>query len=83
MRLTVTYSRELAKSNPKYWAGRANLYTPDIDNVVKLVQDALNHVAWKDDKQITQITVKKERWTPNGTGNHIKIQVDYLREGRE
>jgi Holliday junction resolvase RusA-like endonuclease len=33
---------------------------PDIDNVVKIVLDALNKMAFKDDNQITKIDVEKK-----------------------
>ena len=32
---------------------------PDMDNIVKVVADALNKVAYKDDSQIVECTVKK------------------------
>lgn len=32
---------------------------PDLDNVVKLVLDALNRVAYEDDKQVISLTAKK------------------------
>ena len=32
---------------------------PDIDNVVKLVKDALNGLAWRDDSQVIAITGRK------------------------
>lgn len=32
---------------------------PDIDNIVKIVLDALNKVAFKDDNQVTKIEVEK------------------------
>ena len=34
---------------------------PDCDNVAKAVMDALNGVAFVDDAQVSQLTVKKER----------------------
>jgi Holliday junction resolvase RusA-like endonuclease len=33
---------------------------PDIDNLVKLVLDALNRVAWDDDSQVTHIDAAKQ-----------------------
>ena len=33
---------------------------PDIDNIAKIVLDALNQIAFKDDNQITQIVVNKK-----------------------
>lgn len=32
---------------------------PDIDNVVKIIADSLNKIAYKDDSQITDLTIKK------------------------
>ena len=32
---------------------------PDVDNIAKVVCDALNGVAYEDDKQIVELTVKK------------------------
>ena len=32
---------------------------PDADNLVKVVMDALNHVAWYDDAQVVDIDVRK------------------------
>ena len=32
---------------------------PDIDNIVKIILDALNKMAFKDDSQITKIQVEK------------------------
>lgn len=31
----------------------------DGDNIAKIVQDALNHIAWKDDRQIADLKVRK------------------------
>lgn len=33
---------------------------PDTDNVVKIVTDGLNGIAWEDDKQIVEIRASKE-----------------------
>ena len=33
---------------------------PDIDNIVKIVLDALNKIAFKDDNQITKLNVEKK-----------------------
>ena len=50
--------RPLAKSNPKYWVGRADLGKPDWDNFGKVV-DAGNLVIWVDDGQIVDGRVRK------------------------
>ena len=33
---------------------------PDLDNLIKLILDALNEVIWQDDKQIVRLTTEKE-----------------------
>lgn len=33
---------------------------PDIDNIVKIILDALNKIAFKDDNQITKLNVEKK-----------------------
>lgn len=44
---------------------------PDLDNVVKVVLDALNGVAYKDDKQVVMIRARKY-YTDNP---HISVEV--------
>ena len=41
-------------SAPEWHTGR-----PDIDNLVKFVQDALNKIYWRDDSLICQVSTKK------------------------
>lgn len=78
--VTAIFSKELAKSNPKYWAGRSDMQKPDIDNAMKTVLDALNGVAFADDCQITCCEGVKGRRTPHGTGCLITIIVSYYEE---
>lgn len=78
--VAISYQRELSKSNPLYWAGRSDLSVPDLDNVAKLVCDALNGVAWKDDRQIIHLDVTKMTREAHGGGNRIEIRVSYFRE---
>lgn len=58
-------------------AGVRNWYpvrTPDLDNALKLVQDALNGLAFKDDKQIVRAEVER-RWTYFGQPERMVIGV--------
>lgn len=48
---------------------------PDIDNVLKVVLDALNGVAYEDDKQVVEVRCRK--WYSNSTG-FLKISVREL-----
>lgn len=36
---------------------------PDADNVLKIIMDGLNGVAYEDDKQVVDATVHKRSWT--------------------
>ena len=78
--LRVTTWRALAKTNPKFWAGRADLSVPDWDNTGKLVSDALNKLAYADDSQITLCTVRKMPRLLFVAGDHVRIQIDYYEE---
>ena len=42
---------------------------PDIDNIVKIILDAMNKFAFKDDTQITKLCIEKRY------GNEEKVQV--------
>lgn len=72
--------RPLAKSNPKYWAGRADLGKPDWDNIGKLVCDALNGVAYTDDAHVVMGGVKKGCRTPYGTPPLAKVCITHFTE---
>lgn len=49
---------------------------PDADNIAKAVCDALNGIAYKDDKQITCLTVNKV-WADDGV-ERIEIEVENI-----
>lgn len=61
----ITAGYGMAKSMPKYKRAQALEGTllptkkPDLDNIAKLICDALNGVAWRDDSQIVELTVRK------------------------
>lgn len=78
--MTVFSTRELAKSNPKFWAGRSDLGKPDEDNVLKLSQDALNGLAYVDDSQVVNGREVKMPRTSYGSGNKIRIVLNYYKE---
>lgn len=54
----MTY-RQLPKSTPKSVSSEPDTHKPDIDNVAKIVLDALNGVAWEDDAQVVSLTASK------------------------
>ena len=63
LRIVAYYS--IPKSKPKKTQEKMNCgdirptITPDADNIIKVVADALNGVAYKDDKQIVDCQLRK------------------------
>ncbi len=59
--LTATYPWPAAMSQKKHATPAAQWRTarPDIDNIAKLIGDALNRIAWADDSQIACSTLRK------------------------
>ena len=55
--------RQLPKSTPKSVSSEPDTHKPDIDNVAKIVLDALNGVAWEDDAQVVSLTASKPKRT--------------------
>lgn len=47
---------------------------PDADNLLKLVADALNKQAYRDDSQIVHATVIK-RWANTNEGEHLRVTL--------
>ena len=56
--IIATY-RELPKSRPKKVESEPDNFKPDVDNIGKIFLDALNGVAYEDDKQVTILCVTK------------------------
>ena len=57
--LLVDAYRKLPKSRPKKTLCEEDTFKPDWDNIGKLVSDALNGYAWKDDCQIVSAHINK------------------------
>ena len=68
VRVAITAYYKIPKSYPKkrVQAIREGREYPckkvDCDNIAKIILDSLNGIAYEDDKQVTELTVKK-RWT--------------------
>lgn len=83
VRVFIEVQRPLAKSNPKYWAGRPDLMKPDADNLAKVICDSLNGLAYRDDCQITQLGVTFDPRTPYSDECLIRVRVEYYSERYE
>lgn len=55
----VTVWRPLPESRPKRVEAEPDTYAPDVDNVAKLVMDAMQGVVLEDDAQVTTLYVAK------------------------
>lgn len=53
--------------------GKPYLHKPDTDNIAKIICDALNGVAYKDDNQIYDLSVEKKY----GEENMTIVEVEY------
>ena len=83
VRVYIEVQRPLAKSNPKYWAGRPDLMKPDADNLAKVICDSLNGLAYRDDAQITQLGVTFDPRTPYSDECLVRVRVEYYSERYE
>lgn len=51
--------RSMPKSRPKKLSSETDVFKPDVDNILKIVLDALNGVAFEDDKQVVRVLCSK------------------------
>lgn len=63
--ITITATFPIPTSKPKWWKDRARRglepasTCPDLDNILKIICDALNGVAWGDDRQVWSASITK------------------------
>ena len=50
------------------------MHKPDIDNIAKIILDALNGLAYKDDNQVTSLLVFKQY----GTASKVVVEMEEL-----
>lgn len=76
----VVSHRKVPKSWPKRRIGEQDTAKPDSSNILKLVEDALNGLAYKDDCQIVgEIPLKAPRF---GDRDWLEIEVTYCEPRR-
>ena len=83
----IEVRRPLAKGRPRRLVGSPDLSAPDADNLAKAVCDALNGLAYRDDRQVTRLSVAFLPRAPSGEGVVLRVQVEYFesietKEGR-
>lgn len=60
--IMINSYRKVPKNYPKYKLKelpRVSDKKPDVDNIAKVVLDALNGLAYEDDKQVSELTIQK------------------------
>lgn len=67
----------LPKNTPKKIEEMNNVVKPDLDNVAKLVLDALNQCAFEDDAQVVNLSVIKVPRTREIDHKNTKITVNW------
>lgn len=76
VRIDITERRALPKKAPKRLRAECDLGKPDLDNVMKLVLDALNGVAYEDDSQVVEVHGVKE-WRTHRGSDETEIAVTF------
>ena len=71
----LVYHRRATKENRRRHRVEQDLYKPDVDNVAKLVMDALSGVAYRDDKQVVGLVA--EAAPRFGSLDWYEIEVTY------
>lgn len=74
--VTIAIAKPLPTSSPKCLLEAIDYTKPDVDNVAKLVLDALTGVAYVDDKQVVSLTVERmarsRRW---GAETFVEVSI--------
>jgi len=55
--------------------GKNHVNTPDLDNLIKFMNDTFNGILWKDDRQIAEIFATK-RYSENVSTKIIIVEVE-------
>jgi Holliday junction resolvase RusA-like endonuclease len=78
VRLAITLLFPRPKSHTKKERSRlAHTQRPDLTNIAKGIEDALNGVIWLDDSQIVVLVMQKS-WEPCGGPGSTKIEIEQI-----
>lgn len=65
--------RAMPKSRPKKLEAEEDIFKPDADNILKMVLDALNGVAFEDDRQVVRVICSK--MPRERRGEYLEVEV--------
>lgn len=66
--------KSYSKKKKKSLINQGYPYKPDVDNIAKAILDSLNGIAYKDDSQVTCITVFKQY----AEEDFVKVNFTYV-----
>lgn len=72
--MVVISHRVLPKTRPKKIQSEPDIYKPDSSNILKCVEDALNKIAYDDDKQIVLSAALKAN-RERGINDYIEVYI--------
>lgn len=82
--VNISIRRPLPKSRPKKVYTEPDIYKPDADNIAKAVLDALNGLAFDDDRQVVSLSVIKYRRARYGNDqDHMHVVITNAYEEEE
>lgn len=65
--------KSISKKKRDELIGKPYLHKPDGDNIIKIICDALNGIAYKDDKQIYLVAISKVY----GEESMVEVEIEY------
>ena len=68
--------KSISKKKRELLIRKAHMIKPDIDNIVKIITDGLNGVAYKDDSQVCELEAHKIY----GNCGRVEVQIVYLED---
>lgn len=75
IKIIVDVYRKLPKSRNKSIASEPDVYKPDSSNILKAVEDALNGLAYDDDRQIVCAKVRKHERERDRSLDYMKVTI--------
>lgn len=80
--VSITVIRHLPADRPKRVKSEPDTFKPDIDNIAKAVLDALNGVAYEDDKQVVTLNVNEyPRIRTANDNDFIRVTIATVSQG--
>lgn len=73
VKLSIIVQRALPKSRPRKIDSESDTFKPDVDNIAKNVMDALNGLAWDDDSQVVEQSIRK--MDRKRVAEHICVEI--------